>query len=475
MFKDGFLWGGATAANQYEGAWNIDGKGPSVLDMCTNGSFNKPRSITQGIKEGLLYPSHEATDFYHRYEEDIALMAEMGFRCFRLSINWSRIFPTGMEELPNEKGLEFYDRVFDECKKYGIEPLVTISHFEMPHALASSKNGWLSRETISHFTRYVKTIFSRYQSKVTYWLTFNEINAGQLDLGDIISTSMISGFEGPINATNNSEQNRYQALHHQLVASAMAVKLARTEYPHFKLGNMITVITGYPRTCKPDDVLLSFSNFQTADWYCCDVQVKGEYPYFAAKMWKEKNISLNIEPGDIELLKEGVVDFVTFSYYMSFCVGSNEENDAIDGNLIGGLKNPYLKSSDWGWQIDPVGLRYVLNLLYDRYQVPLMIVENGLGAQDEPEDGKIHDEYRIDYMRQHIQQMKLATEDGVDIMGYTPWGCVDLVSLTTGEMRKRYGFVYVDKHDDGTGTLQRIRKDSFKWYKRVIETNGEVL
>lgn len=475
MFKKDFLWGGATAANQYEGAWNVDGKGPSVPDMCTNGTRDISKYISQGIKEGMLYPSHEATDFYHHYEEDIALMAEMGFKCFRLSINWSRIFPTGMEELPNEKGLAFYDRVFDECKKYGIEPLVTISHYEMPFVLANSQNGWLSRETVSYFMRYVKAIFERYQSRVKYWLTFNEINAGQMAIGDIISTSMVSGYEGPINAIEHSDQERYQALHHQLVASAMAVRLAHTAYPQYKVGNMLTFIASYPRTCNPDDVLLSFSNIQSSDWYCCDVQAKGSYPYFAYKMWKEKNILLHMEPGDVEILKEGTVDFVAFSYYMTICVGSKGEKDPISGNLIGGLKNPYLQSSDWGWQIDPVGLRYVLNLIYDRYQIPLMIVENGLGALDKLEDGKIHDDYRIEYMRQHIQQMKLATEDGVDLMGYTNWGCVDLVSLTTGEMRKRYGMIYVDKHDDGTGTLRRIRKDSFTWYKHVIETNGEEL
>jgi len=286
---------------------------------------------------------------------------------------------------------------------------------------------------------------------------------------------MVSGYEGPIDAIPHSDQDRYQALHHQMVASALTVKLAHTSYPQYKVGNMLTFIASYPRTCDPDDVLLSFSNIQSSDWYCCDVQVKGSYPYFAAKMWKEKNISLHMEPGDAEILKEGTVDFVSFSYYMTICVGSEGEKDPISGNLIGGLKNPYLQASDWGWQIDPVGLRYVLNLLYDRYQIPLMVVENGLGALDELKDGKIHDDYRIDYMKQHIRQMKLATEDGVDLMGYTNWGCIDLVSLTTGEMRKRYGLIYVDKYDDGTGTLERIRKDSFAWYKHVIETNGEDL
>lgn len=475
MFKEGFLWGGATAANQYEGAWDIDGKGPSVPDMCTNGTRDTAKRITQDIRADTLYPSHEAIDFYHHYKEDIALMAEMGFKCFRLSINWSRIFPTGMEKAPNEKGLAFYDAVFDECKKHGIEPLVTLSHYEMPFALANEKNGWMSRETISYFMRYVETVFARYQDKVKYWLTFNEINAGQMAMGDIISTGMIAGYEGPINAVEHTEQERYQALHHQFIASAMAVKFAHTTYPQFKMGNMLTFIASYPRTCNPDDVLLSFSDMQSSDWYCCDVQVKGRYPYFAAKMWKEKNVLLHMEPGDLALLKEGTVDFMTFSYYMTICVGTSGEKDPISGNLTGGLRNPYLKSSDWGWQIDPVGLRYVLNAAYDRYGIPMMIVENGLGALDKLEDGKVHDGYRIDYMRQHIQQMKLAVEDGVDLMGYTCWGWIDLVSLTTGEMSKRYGLVFVDKYDDGTGSLKRIRKDSFEWYKHVIATNGEEL
>ena len=475
MFKKDFLWGGATAANQYEGAWDADGKGPSVPDMCTNGTREASKSITQEIRAGTLYPSHEASDFYHHYQEDIALMAEMGFKCFRLSINWTRIFPTGMEELPNEKGLAFYDRVFDECRRYGIEPLVTISHYELPFALAQRKGGWLSRETIAHFMRYVETIFARYRDKVKYWLTFNEINAGQMPIGDVISTSIISGFEGPIDALVNSEQDRYQALHHQLVASAMAVRLARGKYPQFKVGNMITFIAGYPRTCAPEDVLLAFSRLQSSDWYCCDVQAKGRYSYFAKKLWREKNISLHMEPDDAETLRLGTVDFVSLSYYMTVCVGAAGEKDPISGNLIGGLKNPYLASSDWGWQIDPVGLRYVLNLVYDRYEIPVMVVENGLGAIDRLEDGVIHDSYRIDYMRRHIEQMKLAVEDGVDLMGYTNWGFIDLVSLTTGEMRKRYGMIYVDKHDDGTGTLKRIRKDSFAWYQQVIATNGEEL
>lgn len=475
MFRQDFLWGGATAANQYEGAWDVGGKGPSVADMLTAGTRDQPRRLTHELEPDALYPTHEATDFYHRYEEDIDLMAEMGFKCFRLSIAWSRIFPTGMEESPHEEGLAFYDRVFDKCLSRGIEPIVTISHYEMPFDLARRFDGWLSRETISHFHRYVETVFQRFQGKVRYWLTFNEINAGQMPIGDVISTSMIAGHRGPIDESSRTDQERYQALHHQFLASAMAANLAHTTYPEYRIGNMVTFIAGYPRTCHPDTVLKAFHEMQEMNWYCCDVQIKGSYPYFAERIWRSKGIDLQLEPGDLDILEAGTVDFMTLSYYMTVCVSADPADESVDGNLIGGVKNPYLQSSDWGWQIDPVGLRYVLNLAYDRYGIPLMVVENGLGAFDELEDGKVHDDYRIDYMSRHIEQMRLAVEDGVDLLGYTCWGCVDLVSLTTGEMRKRYGLVFVDKHDDGSGDLRRFRKDSFEWYRSAIAGNGELV
>lgn len=476
MFKENFLWGGATAANQLEGAWNEDGKGPSIPDMCTNGTHERAKLFTQTIQPEYLYPSHEAVDFYHHYPQDIAMMAQMGYKCFRMSINWSRIFPTGMDSEPNEKGLEFYDKVFDTCKKYGIEPLVTLSHYEMPLALGVEKNGWLSRETIDYFMHYVETVFDRYQDKVKYWLTFNEINAGQMPIGDIISTGMVKDYEGPINGIEHTEQERYQALHHQLVASARTVRLAHARYPQFQIGNMLTFVVGYPINCNPENILLASKYMQNMNWYCCDVQVKGAYPYYATTMWRDKNINLNITARDVEDLQLGTVDFMTFSYYMSVCVGREEDGSAVDGNIMTGMKNPYLEASDWGWQIDPVGLRYALNIAYDRYHLPLMVVENGLGAIDKiEEDGSIHDDYRIDYMRKHIKQMKLATEDGVDIMGYTNWGCIDLVSLTTGEMRKRYGQIFVEKYDDGTGSLERRKKDSFDWYANIIRTNGAEL
>ncbi len=476
-FRKDFLWGGATAANQYEGAWDVDGKGVSIPDLCTNGTHTVPKRVTNGFEEDTLYPSHEATDFYHHYKEDIALFAEMGFKTFRLSIAWTRIFPTGMEEKPNEKGLAFYDAVFDECRKYGIEPLVTISHYEMPYALVEKYNGWASRECVDFYVRYCEAIFERYKDKVKYWLTFNEINSGTMVMGATLSLGVIKDYFGPMMGVKDDPQVRFQALHHQFVASAKVVKLAHEKYPQFRMGNMICFITMYPSTCHPDDILEAQQKMRMVNWFCSDVQVRGAYPAYADRFFEELGITIQQEAGDDELLKEGVVDFYTLSYYMSNCIGNATGNaKTVEGNIVVGLKNPYLEASDWGWQIDPKGLRYSLNAIYDRYQIPIMVVENGLGAKDVKEaDGSVHDGYRIDYLKKHIEQMKEAVADGVDLIGYTPWGCIDLVSASTGEMAKRYGFIYVDKYDDGTGTLARSKKDSFYWYQNVIKTNGEDL
>ena len=475
-FKKDFLWGGAVAANQFEGAWDADGKGASVSDMCTNGTHTVPKRITTVIEPDTFYPSHEAVDFYHHYKEDIALFAEMGFKTFRLSIAWTRIFPTGMETEPNEAGLKFYDSVFDECKKHGIEPLVTISHYEMPYALIEKYNGWYGRECIELFVRYCEVIFERYQGKVKYWLTFNEINSGTMPMGNILSLGTVKGYSGSIMDVPDDPKIRFQALHHQFVASAKAVKLAHEKYPEYKMGNMICFITKYPYTCNPDDVIMTQKEMQITNWFCSDIQVRGYYPAYAERYFEENGIVIKKEPGDDEILREGTVDYYTFSYYMSTCTGNTSDGAQIAGNLVGGLKNPYLEASDWGWQIDPKGLRYTLNEIYDRYQIPLMVVENGLGAYDKiEEDGRINDDYRIDYLRKHIEQMREAAADGVDLMGYTPWGCIDLVSASTGEMAKRYGFIYVEKYDDGTGNLARRRKKSFEWYKQVIASNGTQL
>ncbi len=475
-FPDGFLWGGAVAANQCEGAWDVDGKGPSVSDMCTNGTNTVPKRITTRIEPDNLYPSHEAIDFYHHYEEDIALFAEMGFRCFRTSINWTRIFPTGEEEEPNEAGLEFYDRLFDCCKKYGIEPLVTISHYELPYALVMKYNGWEDRRLIELYEKYCKVLFERYKDKVKLWLTFNEINCGLQSIGAVMSVGTAKDYSGPVQDCPATEQQRFQALHNQLVASARVVRYAHTHYPDFLMGNMIAFMATYPYTCNPDDMLAAQQRMDMVNWFCSDIQVRGEYPYYAKRYFKEHDVKIKMDPKDLDDLAEGTVDFYTFSYYMSTCASADPSVEQAGGNLIQGAKNPYLKESDWGWQIDPKGLRWSLNEIYGRYGIPIMVVENGLGARDVvEEDGSIHDTYRIDYLRQHILQMGEAIEDGVDLMGYTPWGCIDLVSASTGEMAKRYGFIYVNKFDDGTGDLSRMKKDSFEWYKKVIASDGEDL
>lgn len=475
-FKQNFLWGGAVAANQCEGAWDVDGKGISCADICTNGSHTQPKRITPVLEEGTLYPSHEAIDFYHHYKEDIALFGEMGFKVFRFSINWTRIFPTGEEETPNEKGLEFYDNVIDECLKYGIEPLITISHYEVPFALTQKYNGWASREMIDIFLKYCQVIFERYKGKVKYWLTFNEINGATGAFGAFLSQGILNEGTKDFMHQVDIPQLRFQGLHHQFIASAKAVKLAHQIDPEYQVGCMQIFATLYPMTCNPKDVLACQELNHVKNWFCSDVQVRGEYPRYMERYFKKNSIEIHMEPGDKEVLKEGCVDFYTFSYYMSGCATADTEKARSEGNLIGGVSNPYLKASDWGWQIDPEGLRYSLNEIYDRYQIPLMIVENGLGAYDKKEaDGTIQDTYRIDYLRSHIEQMKEAVEDGVDLMGYTPWGCIDLVSASTGEMAKRYGFIYVEKYDDGTGDLSRKKKASFEWYKKVIASNGEEL
>ncbi|MCR5295428.1 MAG: glycoside hydrolase family 1 protein [Lachnospiraceae bacterium] len=476
VLREDFLWGGAVAANQCEGAWDLDGKGPSVSDMCTNGSHKVPKRVTAVIEPDTLYPSHEAIDFYHHYKEDIALFAEMGFKTFRTSINWTRIFPTGMEDTPNEKGLAFYEDMFKECKKYGIEPLVTISHYELPFALVEKYNGWEGRELIDYYMNYCKTIFARYEGLVKYWLTFNEINCGMSTFGSILSTGTFKGYSGSMFDVPDRPAERIQALHHMFVASAKAVKYAHENYPDYKLGCMIAFSASYPYTCSPDDVIKNQYEMRKSNWYCGDVHVRGAYPAFAKSIWKQMGGAPKMEEGDEAILLEGKVDFYSFSYYVSSCVTADPEKLKGGGNLFMGVPNPYLKASDWGWQIDPQGLRYTLNELYDRYRIPLMVVENGLGAFDKiEEDGSINDDYRIDYLREHIRQMELAVEDGVDLMGYTPWGCIDLVSASTGEMAKRYGFIYVEKYDDGTGSLARRKKKSFDWYKKVIASNGDDL
>ena len=475
-FPKGFLWGGATAANQYEGAWDVDGKGASLPDHMRGGSFDTPRQIDAVLDPEALYPSHEATDFYHRYEEDIALFAEMGWNVFRMSINWTRIFPTGEETEPNEEGLAFYERVFDCCLEHGIEPLVTISHYELPYALVEKYNGWAGRELIDLYFAYGKTLLDRFGGKVKRWLTFNEINVAGMPFGGALSLGTVKGFTGPMAELPDDIDERYNALHNQLVASAKLVKYAHETYPDLKMGNMDCFILTYPETCDPADQWAAMQEMRRMNWYSSDVQVRGAYPVWAKRFWEENGIELKMQPGDEELLREGTVDFFTFSYYMSNAIGTHGTLEDSHGNMTMGGKNPYLESSAWGWQIDALGLRIALNQIWDRYQLPMMVVENGFGAKDVVEaDGSIHDPYRIDYLRKHVEAMRDAVDDGVGLIGYTWWGPIDVVSAGTGEMRKRYGFIYVDKHDDGTGTLARSRKDSFFYYQKLIKSNGEDL
>jgi len=482
-FPNNFFWGGATAANQCEGGWKEGGKGPSVSDHYTAGSRQVPRKFTREIDPNQSYPSHEAIDMYHHYKEDIALFAEMGFKMYRLSIAWSRIFPRGDESAPNAEGIEFYRDIFLECKKYKIEPLVTIQHFDMPYHLCEKYNGFADRRVVDYYLNYCRTIFTEYKGLVRYWLTFNEINALSHSFGETLGGGILPKEDADMgNPFANSKtespevaSRRFTALHHEFLASAKAVKLAHEIDENNRVGCMIAGTCVYPYTCNPDDMLASQQRMNMGNWFCSDVQVRGAYPHYAKRYFQEHNIQVTKEPGDDEILKAGCVDFYSFSYYSSACASADPEMKKTAGNMMGdAVSNPYLKASDWGWMIDPKGLRYFLNEVYARYEVPIMVVENGLGAADTLEpDGSIHDDYRIDYLRWHVEQMAEAIEDGVDLIGYTPWGCIDLVSASTGEMMKRYGFIYVDKDDEGNGTLERIRKDSFYWYQELISSNGE--
>ena len=466
-FPKEFLWGGATAANQCEGAWNEDGKGASIQDYMPHGIMQGPSEVID--KHNLKL---EGIDLYHHYKEDIALFAEMGFKVYRMSIAWSRIFPNGDDEKPNEKGLEFYDNVFDECKKYGIEPLVTLSHYETPYHLAKKYDGWRSRDLIGFYEKYVRTVFTRYKGKVHYWITFNEINSiwhfPLMGAGILTQKNLLKA------------QDLYQAAHHELVASALATKIGHEIDSENKIGCMVLGLTSYPRTCNPDDVIATMEDSKRG-YFFTDIHMRGYYPSYALKMMEKEGVVLDATDEDLEMLKN-TCDFLSFSYYMSKCIASNpEQYEKGKGNLTTGVKNPYLQESQWGWQIDPKGLRYLLNTYYDRYQKPLFIVENGLGAKDtllsEEKDGYwVEDDYRIQYMNDHLAQVSKAIEDdGVEVMGYTSWGCIDLISASTAEMKKRYGFIYVDRNNDGTGTFKRYKKKSFYWYKNVIETNGKII
>ena len=459
-FPDGFLWGGAMAANQVEGAWQEDGKGVSTSDMLPNGIFGNVVARHAGqhsIKD-------VAIDFYHRYPEDIALFAEMGFTCLRVSIAWTRIFPQGDETTPNEAGLAWYDNLFDEMLRHNIQPMVTLSHYEMPWGLVENYGGWGNRDVITFFERYARTVFTRYQHKVKLWLTFNEINM-----------SLHAPLTGVGLQDGCSKAEIYQAIHHQLVASGLAVNALHDIIPDAKIGNMLLGGLTYPLSCKPEDVFAALQDNRQWQFFG-DVQCRGAYPGYMQRFFRENDITLHIEPQDHDALRH-TVDFISFSYYMTGCVTADAELvEKMRGNILDMVPNPHLESSEWGWQIDPVGLRTLLNVLWDRYQKPLFIVENGLGAQDTPDhEGRIHDHYRISYLNDHLIQVREAIADGVKLMGYTSWGPIDLISASKAEVGKRYGFIYVDLQQDGSGTLARSRKESFYWYKGIIASNGALL
>lgn len=474
VFPENFLWGGATAANQLEGAYLADGKGLSVADAMPGGKIRfevlgSPEFDWTIDEEKYVYPNHKGISYYEHFKEDIALFAEMGFKCYRFSIAWSRIFPQGDELEPNEAGLKFYDQVIDECLKYGIEPVITISHYEMPLNLAKKYGGWKNRELIAFYERYAKVVLTRFHRKVKYWMTFNEINSA-LHFPALSQGMVLSNGAGDF-------KNIAQAWHNQFVASSLAVKIGHELDPDLKIGCMIIYATTYSLDANPVNQAATMEQNQIFNYYCADVQVRGEYPGYTNRFLNSRGVKfedLDVTEEDLDLLKAYPVDYVGFSYYMSSAVTvTGDESDTVAGNLLGGVRNPFLKASEWGWQIDPVGLRIALNELYNRYQKPVFVVENGLGAVDEINaEGQIIDDYRIDYLRAHIEQMANAIEDGVDLMGYTPWGCIDLVSASTGEMSKRYGFIYVDLDDKIEGSGKRMKKKSFDWYKQVIASNG---
>ncbi|QMV16308.1 glycoside hydrolase family 1 protein [Vibrio spartinae] len=477
-FPDGFLWGGAIAANQVEGAWNLDGKGISTADIATyknnlsKGDYVKHNSVDeQQIKAAMAslstdeYPKRRGIDFYHRYKDDITLMGQLGIKALRFSIAWTRIYPHGDETQPNEAGLAYYDRLIDALIEQNITPVVTLSHYEMPMHLVNKYGGWSSRQVVYFFENLCVTLFERYKGKVKYWITFNEIDS-------IVRHPFSSGGIIP-HRFENVEQAVYDGLHHQFIASAIAVKHCKEIIPDAQIGCMLTSLLTYPHTCNPDDVFAAHWNNQF-NYFFTDVQVRGAYPKYIQRYFDEKGIKIKLEEGDEALLYHNTVDFISFSYYNSFVTSADSEGlETVSGNTMGGIKNPYLPVSEWGWQIDPLGLRIALNNLYSRYQKPLFIVENGLGAYDKVEDdGSINDDYRIQYLRAHIEQMHEAILDGVELIGYTLWGIIDLISYSSSEMEKRYGLIYVDQDNDGNGTLERKVKKSFSWYKNVIEDNG---
>lgn len=474
QFPEDFIWGASTAANQYEGGYAEGGKGLSVQDVFAYMPGDQ-RTETKTVEPGRYYPSHTAADGYGHTDEDMELLGQLGVNGYRMSIAWTRIFPNGDDAEPNEAGLAYYDHIFDLLAARGIQPVVTMSHYEPPLALAR-KGGWTNPETIEHFVRYARTIVECYRGKVRYWLTFNEMNVAQTPFGIMTGCGVVMGIFDP----ENTEQLRYRALHNLFLASARAVAEAHRIDPDCKVGCMIASMLKYPLTCNPDDVRLAQATNQMGYLFAGDVLVRGRYPGYARRYFAEHGIHVDVTAADEATLAAGTVDFYSLSYYATDCVGTGEGALKAKGNMSAGLKNPYLKASEYGWQIDAVGLRVLLNQLWDRYQVPLLIVENGLGARDElvvEADGSRHvdDDYRIAYLAAHIEQLREAVADGVGVFGYLPWTAFDVVALSTGSMSKRYGFVYVDLDDEGHGSFDRTPKKSYYWYRRVCKSNGAVL
>lgn len=469
--RSDFLWGGALAANQCEGAYNEGGRGLANADLLPYGQDRiaviRGDDMPLPAETGRYYPAREAIDFYHHYREDIALFGEMGFKALRLSIAWSRIFPNGDDTEPNEEGLAFYEDVFRACHERGIEPVVTLNHYDVPMHLVTTYGGWRNRALVDLFERFARTVFTRYGGRVRYWLTFNEIN--------IMTSACFMGAGIIFHEGEDRYRSVYTAVHHVLVASARAVRLCHELVPDGQIGCMLNAGIYYPATCNPLDVQAAQGE-NRKHYMFSDVQVRGYYPSYVLKEYERHGFEIPWVEGDCKTLAGNLVDFVSFSYYSTRVVQAGAEG-AYDSNLLQSAPNPYLKMEPWGRFIDPLGLRITMNDIYDRYQKPLFIVENGLGTLDEPdENGYVEDDYRIEYLREHIKTMKDAVEqDGVELMGYTCWGPIDLVSVATGQMRKRYGFIYVDLDDEGSGTRRRTKKKSFNWYRRVIASNGESL
>lgn len=479
-FPEDFLWGGATSAAQFEGGYQEGGRGLSHLDYVKflgkdSAEGSKTHWLTPEVyqynkdhEDEFFFPFRKGSDFYHHYKEDIALLAEMGFKCFRLSVSWSRLFPTGMEDTPLEAGVQFYHDVFQECLKYQIEPLVTMLHYEVPAYITENLNGWESRKTIDHFVRYTKFLIDEYKDEVKYWITFNEINM-------IMNCSYLGGGLFTEKSELDEDSCVFTSLHHMLIASARTVKYFHEHHKNGMIGLMIARLQNYAYTCSPKDVLAAQAQ-NRFNYFPLDIAVKGRYPKFILNYFEERNIRIDLSEEDRKILSEGTIDFTAISYYHTGVISADEDKKEDIGLLIRKLSNPHIGKTAWGWGIDPDGLRITLNEMNDRYGLPVFIVENGMGAYEElDENHEIHDDYRIAYLKAHIEAIRDAILDGAEVLGYTPWGCIDLCSCSYASMSKRYGFIYVDADDLGRGSYARYRKDSFYWYQKVIRTNGEDL